>query len=222
MNTPFTRVCLAAVVLAAMVAGLGGCYTKEKQSFFLAVHGGNISEVENMLGRHDDWVDTVNDEGAQPIHVAAMEGKTKVAVMLLERGADIEAKHKNSWRPLCWACERGHAPTAEMLLDRGAEIDARDRWGRTPLYWAATHGHKPVVELLIARKADVNAADENGSTPLHEAVRFGEEACVAMLIRAGADVNAMDKAKQRPLGLATHLKRHEKIRKMLLAAGATQ
>ena len=46
----------------------------------------------------------VGDDGASPLHAAAGAGAAELVALLLERGADIEAKD-TTWAstPLCWA-----------------------------------------------------------------------------------------------------------------------
>ena len=65
--------------------------------------------------------------------------------LLLDRGAEIEAKDNYSSTALHLAATGGHAEVVKLLLDRGAAIEAKDRDGRTALSMA---GRAEVVELL--------------------------------------------------------------------------
>jgi len=42
--------------------------------------------------------------------------------LLLDRGAELEAKNTDSLMPLSWAAERGHEAVVKSLLDRGARL----------------------------------------------------------------------------------------------------
>ena len=47
--------------------------------------------------------------------------------LLLEKGAELEAKDKNYGRtPLSWAAEKGHEAVVKLLLEKGAELEAKD------------------------------------------------------------------------------------------------
>ncbi|MCY4048119.1 MAG: ankyrin repeat domain-containing protein [Hyphomicrobiales bacterium] len=58
---------------------------------------------------------------------------SKSTALLLDRGANIEARDKSEWTPLHHAADHGKAPAVmELLLDRGADGAARDNEDRTP------------------------------------------------------------------------------------------
>ncbi|OWT42470.1 NACHT and ankyrin domain protein [Pochonia chlamydosporia 170] len=82
--------------------------------------------------------------GLTPLSWAAKNECEAVVKLLLDRGADIEAKDGVYNRtPLLWAAEKGHEAVAKLLLDRGANIKAKDGvYDRTPLSWAAANGHE--------------------------------------------------------------------------------
>jgi ankyrin repeat protein len=116
--------------------------------------------------------------------------------LLVDKGADFNARSDRGGTPLYGAAAGGHEElvdwligkgadldaalfcavwpgdldAAKLLVDKGASVNARDDQGRTPLHQAASYGHKEVAELLIDRGADVNAKDNHGGTPAYTAV----------------------------------------------------
>ena len=125
-------------------------------------------------------------------------GNVARAQVLLDAGADIEARNKSGETPLFRAL--GCAEATRLFLERGANVNVVDRKGQTPLHHRA---NPDSMEALIATKgSDVHAKDERGFTPLHSVVNqplCEVPAHVQVLLEAGADVNARDRGGNTPL-----------------------
>ncbi|KAH7115564.1 hypothetical protein EDB81DRAFT_287006 [Dactylonectria macrodidyma] len=118
--------------------------------------------------------------------VASYYGHRAVVKILLERGANIEAKDSAHGRtPLSWAAERGHEASVKLLLKKGADVECKDKRGQTPLSLAAENGDEASVsvKLLLEKGADVECKDKRGRTPLSLAAENGREAIVKLLQR---------------------------------------
>jgi ankyrin repeat protein len=103
------------------------------------------------------------------MHKAAGRGHKEIVELLIDEGADVNAKDKRGTTPLHEAAGRGHnKDVAELLIAKGADVNAKDDNGWTPLHHAVPDGHKEIAELLIAKGGDVNAKGIYG-TPLDHA-----------------------------------------------------
>ena len=72
-----------------------------------------------------------------PLHWACDKGHTEVAMALVDRGADVDAKDGDKeMTPLHIACNKGYKNIALFLLYRGADINALDWSNSTPLHYA--------------------------------------------------------------------------------------
>lgn len=102
---------------------------------------------------------------------------------LVEHGADVNAKSRDSRTPLLVASGRfGAAPVVKFLLDRGANPSAHSPGlggVMTPLAEAAYAGDETVLRMLLARGADVKGA---GPNPLGFAILARCSGCVDLLI----------------------------------------
>jgi len=155
-----------------------------------------------------------------PLHTAAFRGRVEdVKLLLLERGADPNAKDNAGRTPLHFAAFRGHVEVVKLLLERGADPNAKNDAGWTPLHIAAQEGHVEVVKLLLERGADPNAKNDAGWTPLHKATNEGHVEVVKLLLERGADPNAKDNIGWTPLHDAAQ-EGHVEIVKLLLERGA--
>lgn len=120
------------------------------------------------------------DEGTTPfsntpspfaLHTALTEGSPARVEILLDRGADIEARNAEGATPLITASRLGNLALVSLLLEQGAQLDATDRNGNTALHEASFHSHTPCVDALLAAGAGTSARNRLGFTPLHQAVR---------------------------------------------------
>ncbi|CAM9371150.1 unnamed protein product [Ectocarpus sp. 4 AP-2014] len=100
-----------------------------------------------------------------PLHRAAAYNHQDIASLLLEKGADIEARDGTGQTPLFWACKGGHGEMITLLLSKGAHINAQDTKERTPLHEAARHGKKETCALLLKRGAKRDTMDVDANEP---------------------------------------------------------
>ncbi len=138
---------------------------------------------------------------------AAKNGNWTLVKLLVEGGADLQAKDKTGqmwspsatstkwntegWTVLHFAAISGHLDTVRWLVEKGADLQAKTNDGWTVLHWAAINGHLDTVKWLVERGADLQAKDKYGCTVLHYAARNGQLDTVKWLVEEkGGDVNA--------------------------------
>ena len=71
------------------------------------------------------------------LHRAAKNGHAETVSLLLDNGADINAKNRDGQTALHVAAKYGHDAIVSLLLDNGADIEAKNIDGSTPLHRAA-------------------------------------------------------------------------------------
>jgi ankyrin repeat protein len=148
---------------------------------------------------------------------AAGFGHPGAVKLLLESGADINARNNDGETPLMVASLLGHVDIVKLLLAKGADVDAMHKRGMTALMRASFEGHVEVVRVLVDHGADVNV---EGMIPaLSLACEMGRTKVVKLLLEKGADVNAKDHWGNTALVLASK-KGHGQIVELLKAHGA--
>lgn len=129
--------------------------------------------------------------GETPLMVAARTGHRDVAALLLDKGADVNAREAtHNQTALMWAFSRKHLDVARLLVERGADIRARTDLGFSPLMFAARTGDVDAVRLLLDRGADLRETSSDGSSVLLVAVVRGHVPLATFLLERGADPNA--------------------------------
>jgi ankyrin repeat protein len=151
----------------------------------LLAHGANPNQTLKapVLERVHNDGDTSLADGATPLMRAAKDADVGVMRVLLDGGANVNARTKILRTPLMYAASRlsGFRGTA----NRGTEEDAL-----------------AAVALCLDRGAEINAEDENGQTALHLTIAQAEDSIVRLLAQRGANLQAKDKRGRTPLDLA--------------------
>jgi ankyrin repeat protein len=139
--------------------------------------------------------------------------------LLLDSGANIEARDEYRGPPLLDAAGYAQTDIVRYLLDRGANLNARDKGGSTALIIASCecavatmNDAYDVVEVLLDRGSDVNAHSNDGTTALMNAAGgFGGSAIVRLLLEHGADPTARDSEGNTALKFASERDRKDKV-----------
>src|SRR5205823_6069078 len=89
-----------------------------------------------------------NTMEVQPIHAAVAGRSTGAVRLLLESGADANARQHGGWTPLHAAAAHGHVQIVDLLLDAGADPAAANDEGRTAATLADQNGHVALAARL--------------------------------------------------------------------------
>ncbi|MHC4661296.1 MAG: ankyrin repeat domain-containing protein [Planctomycetota bacterium] len=167
-------------------------------------------------------VDPPDRNGNTPLHWAVKEGRKSTVALLIDGGANIEARTRlgqSDQTPLLLAAEYGWNDIVRLLVEKGADRDARDEDGWKALHFAAEDGNDELALFLMELGEKMDVETTSGDTPLHIAARNGRLETVRMLVLRHAAVDAVNKCDQTPLHLAVKRGRLEVI-KFLLENGA--
>ena len=145
----------------------------------------------------------VSTPDTTPRRVVFVDPNAAIVALLLEAGADPNARDERGETPLPWASELGDARIIALLTQAGVNVNARDDRGATPLHGATREGDTAIIRVLVEAGANPDARNDRGETPLHIASDRGSDSTViAVLVVAGADVGARDDDGRTPLHAA--------------------
>ena len=160
------------------------------KALIAVVRGQESAAVKKLLPDDPELVKGRDHSDSTPLHHAAGFGDIETMKLLLDNGADVNAKNRLEGTPLHWAV-RSEEKT-RLLLERGAEINSKTQDGSTPLYLASRRRDShSVLRLLLDKGADPNIATMNGRTPLMAAARDGDVPAMKLLLAKKADATAL-------------------------------
>jgi ankyrin repeat protein len=116
-----------------------------------------------------------------PIHWAMANGYRRLALLFIDRGADVRVVH-DFGTPLARAAERGYDEIVRRLLERKVEVDKGVTTGTTPLQLAVFYGQVKCVELLLEHGADSKRIDAAARAAL-EASADADRRAIAELLK---------------------------------------
>jgi len=204
------------VVATMMVVVLGSVRADStNKDLFEAVRNGNLT----FLRRHISSTNANAREarGVTLLMHAAAFGSAETVRLLLESGADVNAKNDFSATALLWAAR--DTEKARVLIEHGADVNAQSKQGRTPLMMAVQRdGGSDVVALMLAKGAAINAKDSRGDTALSLAAAVGDVETMRLLMAKGADAHSLNKMGESTLIEASKSRRPQAAR-MLIQKG---
>lgn len=176
----------------------------------LAARDGHVRAVGWLLARR---ASVHGGGGPSPLHAAIVGRHPSVVVLLLDAGADANAREPPLGPALHAAALTGQADTVRRLIAAGADVHAVDEWQTTALHAAARVGSLTAVEALLAADANPHALDAHGRAPLHHAVRWAATGAdtaedrrraevVKRLLAAGESAMVRDAEQRTPLHFA--------------------
>ena len=100
-------------------------------------------------------VNQSNKMGQYPLHLTSKEAN--LTAILIQNGADIEARNYKGLTPLVQAIEGKNQEVVRVLIEAGADINASTYTGWTPLHYAVWTGSTELVQVLIDNGGDLTA-----------------------------------------------------------------
>jgi len=161
-------------------------------------------DVNKRGVRYDDF----GEWERPPLILAAHMGQADIVALLLQRGADVNARDRTDRVPearggtaLLKAAQRDHTEVIRVLAAQGKNllVDAQTTEGETPLSLVVAAEDFEAVKVLHEHGARINHQTNTGASMLVGTVRHKTFEVLDYLVANGADINMSDNNGQSPL-----------------------
>lgn len=185
---------------------MGPAWAQTKGEGEMLLEGASTGDVATLRKAISNGAELeLRDErGRTALLLAVRADAVEAARMLIEAGADVNAKDDIDDTPFLYAGAEGRNEILRLILATGkANLADTNRYGGTALIPAAHHGHPETVRILLETAIDIDHVNNLGWTALLEAVILGDggpvyQEIVGLLVDAGAR-NIPDREGRTPL-----------------------
>jgi ankyrin repeat protein len=130
-----------------------------------AVRQGDLETVMQLINGDPSLVNERMERGYSPLHWAVNRNDTAITRLLIDQGADLEAKDADGDTPLHWTAYYNRLANCRILVSAGADLNSLNNLEMTPLSAAIESANSAVARFLIHSGPGLNFAEfENLST----------------------------------------------------------
>ena len=141
----------------------------ETGEFWTAVVDGNLEGVKKRIENGQDLNERHPQFGATPLSLATLYGRAEVANLLIESGAEVNARNRDMNTALHAAAFLGHSEIFKRLIEAGAYPQSKNFEGKTPLdsLYVDMGATKWVMGLMKIEREEKDILD--GRQRIHQA-----------------------------------------------------
>lgn len=182
-----------------------------RTALWMAIRNGHETIAQMLILRTEIDIHAVEKHGQGFVALAASQGLVDMARLLLDRGANVDARDHRGRTPLWEAIERDDMKMTRFLLTNGADVNAQDHRGCTPLWEAIQRNSLGMVKFLLDNGADPNITDVHGDAALGWAIT------IARVKKSPLNTKGMSDKTQRSIAAPTA---NEALVQLLIDNGA--
>ncbi|KAL8965947.1 MAG: hypothetical protein Q9183_003604, partial [Haloplaca sp. 2 TL-2023] len=185
-----------------------------------AARTGTPTALEFLIGKGGkSLLETSNYSRQTALHIAVLCNRAAETEVLLDRGANLEARDCGDETPLCIAARKSAEGIVRILLNRGANANAYSNTGRTALHSAFEENDFNIAGMLVEHGAKIYEKEIEGEKALLTAALASDLDMIQLLVEQGVDIDARATDDQTALHIAVQNKDSDTVR-FLMEHGA--
>lgn len=157
--------------------------TRDSRNLLLhvAILNDSFDVVEYLISEESIDINTKDNQGKTPLHLAAARGNLYMIKCLLEKGANINDQDKCGCTPLHYAA---NIKTIKFLIDKGADYNITDGNSNTRMFYAFEYANLELIKYFVEEKLidPMTKINEYGCTLFGEAFVSGDLDTIMYLI----------------------------------------
>jgi ankyrin repeat protein len=168
-------------------------YSKNKDGqtcFHIAAEKGYFNIVEYFLKEKKllQYIEHIDNNSNSSLHSATSNGHSSIVQMLLDLGADANAKNEENVTALDLSCRKGFFEISKNLITTSnlTSQDSNNDDGDYPLHVACYEGAHEVVKLLLLKGAKIDQLNQENKNCLDIAINRGHREVIRVLL---SDIN---------------------------------
>ena len=153
--------------------------------------------------------------GMTPLHFASLAEDGTILIILIQNGANLEARNSEGCTPLHLAVRNKNHHAAYLVSKANADLNTRDLSDRSPLHYAAETNDWRTLLMLLVAGANPNIRNAEDETPLFIAAKSDIIETLVFLLTAGASCTESDRSGRNPLHVAAAQGSHQTLTTLL-------
>ena len=139
------------IVFFLLLLSLGALAGTTPESFTKAIRKGDQAKVQAMLNANPGLVSSREPRfKSTPLHTAAAKNRVTIVLLLLSKGADVNAGNDLKMTALHLCAQFNYPDLAKVLLENKADPNVRTKTGITPLRLAVANKNRGVADIIRA------------------------------------------------------------------------